>query len=59
MKRFMLTISIVAWLDAIATLFIINTECPPMQTSLNVFFGVITAFITWVVLFQVNDMRKA
>jgi hypothetical protein len=30
-----------------------------MQTFLNVFFGVITAFITWVVLFQVMDMRKA
>ena len=59
MKKFMLIISIIAWLDAIATFFIINTECPPMQTPLNVFFGVITAFITWIIIFQVNDMRKA
>lgn len=55
----MLIISIIAWLDAIATFFIINTECPPMQTSLNVFFGVITAFITWIIAFQVKDMREA
>ena len=55
----MLIISIIAWLDAIATFFVINTECPPAQTFLNVFFGVITAFITWIIAFQVNDMRKA
>ena len=59
MKRFMLSISIVAWLVAIATLCINNIECPPAQTFLNVFFGVITAFITWIIIFQVMDMRKA
>jgi hypothetical protein len=30
-----------------------------MQTPLNLFFGVILAFITWIVLYQVDDMRKA
>ena len=55
----MFIISIIAWLDAIAAICIINSECPPMQTSLNVFFGVIIAFITWIILFQVDDMRKA
>jgi len=59
MKRFMLIISIVAWLDAIAAICIINSKCPPMQTPLNVFFGVILAFLTWIVLYQVDDMRKA
>lgn len=59
MKRFMLIISIIAWLDAIATFFVINTECPPAQTFLNVFFGVITAFITWIIAYQVKDMREA
>jgi hypothetical protein len=59
MKKFMFIISIIAWLDAIAAICIINSECPPMQTSLNVFFGVIIAFITWIILFQVDDMRKA
>jgi hypothetical protein len=59
MKKFMLIISVIAWLVSLSTLFIINAECPPFQVALNCFFGIITAFITWVVIYQVIDMRES
>ena len=57
MKVFMLVISIIALLDAIVTMYMVNTICPDQQLPLNLFFGVITAFIVWIVAFQVKELR--
>lgn len=59
MKRFMLIISILALIESIATLFIINIKCPPHQTLLNVFFGITVAFSIWIVAIQIQEMREA
>ena len=59
MKKFMLTISVITWLVSLSILFIINAECPPFQVALNCFFGIITGIITWVVIFQVIEMRES
>jgi hypothetical protein len=53
----MLVISIIALLDAIVTMYMVNTICPDQQLPLNLFFGVITAFIVWIVAFQVKELR--
>lgn len=61
MRLFTLIISILALLDAIAILYIINFTCneevKELSTPMNIFFGIITAFITWIVVFQVREMR--
>lgn len=57
MKTFMLVITVVALLDALFTIYMINTLCPEEQLALNIFFGIITAFIIWIVAFQVREMR--
>jgi hypothetical protein len=57
MKTFMFIISIIALLDAIVILYMINTMCPDQQTPMNIFFGIITAFIVWIIAFQVQEFR--
>jgi hypothetical protein len=58
MKVFMLIITIVALLDSIVTVYMINTLCPEEQLALNIFFGIITGFIIWIVVFQVREMKS-
>lgn len=53
----MFIISIIALLDAIVILYMINTMCPDQQTPMNIFFGIITAFIVWIIAFQVQEFR--
>lgn len=57
MKTFMLIISFIALLDAIVTMYMVNTLCPDEQLPLNLFFGVITAFIIWIIAFQVQELK--
>ncbi len=54
----MFIISIIALLDAIVILYMVNTLCTDQQIPLNIFFGIITAFIVWIIAFQVQDMRS-
>lgn len=62
MRLFTLIISILALLDAIAILYIINFTCneevKELSTPMNIFFGIITAFIAWIVAFQVREIRS-
>jgi hypothetical protein len=58
MKVFMLIISFIALLDAIVTMYMVNTLCSDQQLPLNLFFGVITAFIIWIIAFQIQEMRS-
>jgi hydrogenase-4 membrane subunit HyfE len=58
MKAFMLIITVVALLDALFTIYMVNTLCPEEQLALNIFFGIITAFIIWILAFQVQEMKS-
>lgn len=58
MKTFMFIITVIALLDSIVTIYMINTLCPNEQLALNIFFGIITAFIIWILAFQVQDMKS-
>ena len=54
----MFIITVIALLDSIVTIYMINTLCPNEQLALNIFFGIITAFIIWILAFQVQDMKS-
>ena len=58
----MFIISLIALADAIAIMYIINFTCneevADIQIPLNIFFGVITAFIVWIIGYQVHDYKK-
>jgi hypothetical protein len=58
MRTFMLVITFIALIDAIVILYMINTICPDHQTPMNIFFGIITAFIVWIIAFQIQEMRS-
>jgi hypothetical protein len=58
MKTFMFIITVIALLDSIVTVYMINTLCPEEQLALNIFFGIITAFIIWILAFQVQEIRS-
>jgi len=57
MRTFMLVITFIALIDVIVILYMINTMCPDQQTPMNIFFGIITAFIVWILAFQVQELR--
>lgn len=57
MRTFMLVITFIALIDAIVILYMINTICPDQQIAMNIFFGIITAFIVWIIAFQVQELR--
>jgi hypothetical protein len=60
MKKFMLFITILAWLDSIALIFITNT-LPHISSKpyVNGFLIFCAAFITHLIVYQVRDMKKA
>ena len=60
MKKFMLFITIIAWLDSIALIFITNT-LPHISSKpfVNVFLVFCTAFISYLIYYQLRDMKKA
>lgn len=60
MKKFMLFITIIAWLDSLALIFITNT-LPHISSKpfVNVFLVFCTAFLTHLIVYQVRDMKKA
>ncbi len=62
MKLFMLIISLVALADAIAILYIINFSCNEEVTDIivpmNIFFGIITALIVWIIGYQVKEYAQ-
>lgn len=53
----MLVITFIALIDAGITLYLINTLCPDEQIPLNIFFGTITAFIIWIIAFQIQELK--
>lgn len=62
MKLFMFIISLIALADALAILYIINFTCNEeindIIVPLNAFFGIITAFILWIIGYQVYDSKE-
>ena len=60
MKNFMLIITIIAWLDSLALIFITNTLPHISSTPLvNGFLIFCTVFISYLIYFQLRDMKKA
>jgi hypothetical protein len=62
MKLFILIVSSIALLDAISVLYIINFTCneevKDLSTPMNIFFGIITGLIIWIIAFQVQEMKS-
>ena len=60
MKKFMLFITFIAWLDSLALIFITN-KLPHISSTplINGFLIFCTAFITYLIYYQLRDMKKA
>jgi hypothetical protein len=62
MKLFTFIISIIALLDVITILYIVNFTCneevKDLSTPMNIFFGIIAGLIIWIIHFQVKEMRS-
>ena len=60
MKKFMLFITIIAWLDSLALIFITNT-LPRIssQAYVNAFLIFCSLFVTYLLYYQLRDMKKA
>lgn len=60
MKKFMLFITIIAWLDSLALIFITNT-LPRIssQPFVNAFLIFCSLFVTYLLYYQLRDMKKA
>jgi len=60
MKKFMLSITIIAWLDSLALIFITNT-LPHISSKpfVNAFLIFCAAFLTHLIYYQVREMKKA
>lgn len=54
----MLVISVIALLDALFVVYLINTLCPDEQLAMNLFFAIIIPFIVWIIAEQISDMRS-
>jgi vacuolar-type H+-ATPase subunit I/STV1 len=58
----MLIISLIALADASAILYIINFSCneevADIIVPMNIFFGIITALIVWIIGYQVKEYAQ-
>lgn len=59
MKKFMLFITILAWLDSLALIFITNT-LPHISSKpyVNGFLIYCTAFLSYLIYYQLREMEK-
>lgn len=60
MKKFMLSITFIAWLDAMALIYLTNT-LPHISSKpfVNGFLIFCASFITYLIYYQLRDLKKA